>query len=94
MHTKANVGFLIESVIFTKEKAEAMGIPMDIVPQGWWVGFQIHDVTVWEKIKNGDYSMFSIEGTATPVEVEDPNTPKNRIDQALEELAEIIRDGF
>ncbi|MCI8806493.1 MAG: hypothetical protein HFE59_11595, partial [Clostridiales bacterium] len=32
--------------------------------EGWWVGFHIDDAEVWEKIKNGEYRMFSIEGTA------------------------------
>lgn len=70
MHRRGGVGRVIESVVFTKEKAAALGIPPDILPEGWWIGFQITDEAVWEKIKNGEYSMFSIEGTAVrgPVE--------------------------
>ncbi len=68
MHEKSHVGKLIESVVFTEEKAVAMGIPSKILPQGWWVGFQISDPLVWEKIKDGIYTMFSIEGTANRVE--------------------------
>lgn len=68
MHQKAHVGTLIESVVFTKEKALALGIPTDLLPQGWWVGFQITDPQVWQKVKDGTYSMFSIEGTALRVE--------------------------
>lgn len=68
MHEKANVGRLIESVVFTKEKADAMGIPAEILPEGWWVGFYIHNDEVWEKVKDGTYSMFSIEGSAERVE--------------------------
>jgi hypothetical protein len=70
MHERGGVGRLIESVVFTKEKASAMGIPADILPEGWWVGFQIDDNEVWKKVKSGEYSMFSIEGSATRVEVE------------------------
>lgn len=69
MHQKSNVGRLIESVVFTKEKAAAMGIPLDILPEGWWVGYQIHEPEVWEKVKDGTYSMFSIEGTARREEI-------------------------
>jgi hypothetical protein len=64
MHERAHVGRLIESVVFTKEKADAMGIPPDKLPQGWWVGFHIDDADVWNKIRNGHYKMFSIEGDA------------------------------
>lgn len=65
------VSKVIESVVFTEDKLKAMGIPEGTLPLGWWIGFQIQDDDVWEKIKNGTYSMFSIEGTAERVEVED-----------------------
>lgn len=71
MHEKSDVGKLIESVVFTKEKAYAMGIPENILPQGWWVGYEIYDDEVWEKVKNGTYSMFSIEGFAERVDLEE-----------------------
>lgn len=57
-------GKLIESVVFTKEKMKAMGIPEGILPDaGWWVGFKIEDDSAWDGIKKGRYRMFSIEGT-------------------------------
>ena len=64
MHRRGGVGKVIESIVFTKEKAIALGIPPDILPEGWWIGFKITDDEVWEKIKNGEYTMFSIEGKA------------------------------
>ena len=64
MHQRGGVGRLIESVVFTKEKMAAMGIIPGSVPEGWWVGFHIDDDNVWQKIKDGEYRMFSIEGTA------------------------------
>ena len=69
MHERGGVGRLIESVVFTKEKAAAMGIPDGYMPEGWWVGFRIDDADVWQKVKTGEYSMFSIEGTAQRVPV-------------------------
>lgn len=57
-------GDLIESVMFTKEKQTAMGIPEGLVPEGWWVGFHIPDAEVFKKIKDGTYEMFSVQGTA------------------------------
>jgi hypothetical protein len=69
MHERGGVGVLIESVVFTKEKAAAMGIPDGYMPEGWWVGFRIDDPDVWQKVKDGTYTMFSIEGTATREQV-------------------------
>ena len=71
MHERGGVAVLIESVVFTKEKLELMGIPDGAVPEGWWIGFKVFDPGVWEKIKDGTYRMFSIEGVATRVETED-----------------------
>lgn len=55
-------GKLIESVVFTEEKQQAMGLKSGSLPEGWWVGFQINDEDTWQKIKNGEYRMFSVEG--------------------------------
>jgi hypothetical protein len=59
-------GRLVESVIFTQEKLEKMGIPPGLVPLGWWVGFYVESDAAWEKIKSGEYRAFSIGGSATP----------------------------
>lgn len=69
MHERGGVAVLIESVVYTKEKMTAMGIPQGILPVGWWIGFYVTDDAVWEKVKRGEYSMFSIEGTAVREEV-------------------------
>ena len=60
---------LVESCVFTEEKQEALGIPPGILPVGWWIGFYVEDDDAWEKIKNGTYQMFSIEGTATRIPI-------------------------
>jgi hypothetical protein len=73
MHERVGVGTLVESMFFSKEKAAALGLPDGIVPDGgWWVGFHIDDDEVWQKIKDGEYSMFSIggHGDRTPLETE------------------------
>lgn len=57
-------GSLIESVMFTKAKMQAMGIPEGVIPEGWWVGFHIEDPIAYQKVKQGIYKMFSIEGQA------------------------------
>nr|DAU69435.1 MAG TPA: serine protease [Caudoviricetes sp.] len=66
MHERGDCAVLVESVVFTKEKMAAMGIPEGTLPTGWWIGFYITDDEVWEKVKSGEYPMFSIEGTAIP----------------------------
>ena len=79
MHERGGVAVLIESVVFTKEKMWAMGIPEGIVPEGWWIGFHVTDPEVWEKVKNGEYTMFSIEGEAIRREI-----PKEQLNKPIE----------
>lgn len=71
MHERGGAAVLIESVVFTEEKMQAIGIPAGTIPVGWWIGFKVTDSDVWEKVKDGTYQMFSIEGTAERVETED-----------------------
>lgn len=69
MHERGGVAVLIESVVFTEEKMQVMGIPEGTLPIGWWIGFKVTDEDVWKKVKDGTYPMFSIEGEAERVEV-------------------------
>jgi hypothetical protein len=71
---EAGTATCIESICMTVEKQQAMGIPEGVVPVGWWIGFQINDDDLWDKVKKGDRKAFSIEGTAVrqKVEIEDP----------------------
>ena len=49
-----------------------MGIPAGILPDaGWWIGFKVTDSGVWEKVKDGTYTMFSIEGEAERIEIDE-----------------------
>jgi len=70
MHERGGAAILIESVVFTEEKMQAMDIPTGTIPVGWWIGFKVLDEGVWEKVKNGTYPMFSVEGTAERIEAE------------------------
>jgi len=69
MHERGGCAVLIESMVFTKEKQSALGIAEGTLPEGWWIGFKVTDADVWEKVKSGEYSMFSIEGEAIREEV-------------------------
>lgn len=57
-------GRLVESVFFTPDKLEAMGLKKNALPTSWWVGFKIDDEDAWDRIKKGEHKMFSIQGTA------------------------------
>jgi hypothetical protein len=63
-HVGEAVGTLVESMMFTKEKQAALGIPEGLVPEAWWVGFYIPDKEVFAKVKKGEYEMFSVQGKA------------------------------
>ena len=69
MHERGGVAYLIESVVFTEEKMAAMGIPEGTLPVAGGLDSRVTDADVWEKVKDGTYSMFSIEGKAEGVEV-------------------------
>ena len=64
MHQGDAVGKLVESLVVTPDKLESMGLEKNALPQGWWLGFYIEDDEVFAKIKNGQFSMFSIQGRA------------------------------
>lgn len=68
MHERfEDVAKVVESLMLTPEKAEAMGITTKRI--GWWIGFRIEDPDVWGKVKDGTYAAFSIRGTGTREEV-------------------------
>jgi len=80
VHVNIGVGTLVESFMITKEKQdvivktlEAMGIPavMDLGVEGWFGGFYISDDDVWDKVKKGDYPMFSIGGSGNRVPIKE-----------------------
>ena len=70
MHQRRGIGVLVESVVFTPDKLKAMGVPEVTLPSGWWLGLKITDDDVWARVKDGTYSMFSIEGEATRTPIE------------------------
>lgn len=68
MHQGDAVGKLVESMVFTPDKLEALGIAKDALPCRWWVGFQLTP-EAFAKVKDGTYQMFSIQGRAEREEV-------------------------
>lgn len=69
MHENIGTGRMIESMVFTPEKA-ALGVvaknekgePM----MGWWVGFKVENPQTWADARSGRLPEFSIGGRATP----------------------------
>ena len=64
MHTNLGVGELVESMVMTKAKQDALGI--DLGKIGWWVGFRLSP-EVFAKVADGTYRAFSIGGTGQRV---------------------------
>lgn len=76
-------GKLVESCVFTPEKQKAMGIPAGTLPVAWWIGFKIDDEATWQRIKDGTYRMFSIEGKAQREPVEKADTTARSFEEVL-----------
>lgn len=68
MHNGKKIADLVESFFISADKAQLLGLTHHV--GHWWIGFHINDDDVWDKIKNGTYSMFSIGGRARRIENE------------------------
>ncbi len=67
MHENVGTGRLIESMVFTKEKQDILGI--DLGKVAWWTGFKVDDPETWAAHKRGELPEFSIGGTGRRVEM-------------------------
>jgi hypothetical protein len=54
---------LVESIVFTPEKIDALGLQPGDLPTGWWAGWKVDDPGVWDDVKSGRYKSFSIHGS-------------------------------
>lgn len=70
---------LIESIVFTPEKMDAMGLPSD-GQQGWWVGFKVNDEDTWQDVKAGRKTGFSVHGRGRRHPVEGDFMPQGTSD--------------
>lgn len=78
-HSETGVGNLVETMVFTKEKVEALkkalteaGIKHTIEIDGefWWGGHHVTDEKVWKSVKSGDIEAWSIGGSAVRTKAE------------------------
>lgn len=64
MHKGDATGVIVESIVFTKEKQESLGISEGTIPEGWFITVKVLDDEVFALVKAGAYKMFSIQGRA------------------------------
>ncbi len=66
-HGPDQAGEVLESLVFTKEKLEALGVAGKL-PEGWLVTVRL-DPETFGKVESGERLMLSIEGKAQRLEV-------------------------
>lgn len=68
MHEGEAEGTIVESLVVTAEKLEAMGVPADVaksIPEGAFIGLQLDPQSeTFRKVAAGELGMFSIYGKA------------------------------
>lgn len=62
MHDGDGIGEVIHSLPVTNELAKALGIESE--REGWIIGVYVKDDDVWQRVKSGELSAFSIGGSA------------------------------
>ena len=88
----SGIGEMVESIVFTPEKIEKMGLPEGSLPLGWWVGYKVHDDDTWAKVKDGTYAMFSIHGGGVRSKVEKSEKEPRRLGSDFR-FKELIEDA-
>ena len=68
MHDFGNHSTLVESMIFTPDKIEKLGLTGNI-PVGWWVGFHVDNPDLWSRYQSGERVAFSIGGVGSREQV-------------------------
>ncbi len=68
MHNGVSVGEVVESVIIDDAFAKALDIADS--KRGWWIGMEITNPSVQEKVRKGVYRAFSIGGRGRRIPME------------------------
>jgi hypothetical protein len=69
LHNQKKVATLVESVVFTPEKLEKMGLDPGTMPTGWWIGMKVEDDEAWKLVKEDRLRMWSVGGRGTREEI-------------------------
>lgn len=67
MHQGNIVGEVVESLVFTPDIQEALGIDLGLI--GWFIGMHVPDDSAWKAVKDGALKSFSIGGDGKRVAV-------------------------
>jgi len=76
----------VQSVVFTEEVQDAMGIDLGFV--GWWLGGYVRDDELWQDVRAGTFRGFSVGGSAVRLVVEgevEKSRPKRGTSMTLAE---------
>jgi|SRR5262245_7622692 len=63
MHSGQVVGACEQSLVFTPEVQEALGLAVGQLPVGWFGVLKIYDDAVWQQVKSGALGGISVGGT-------------------------------
>lgn len=69
MHDGDGIGEVVESVVLTKGLQQALGI--DLGKVGWLIGMHVADDAAWQSFRSGEFTGFSIGGSAVREEMAD-----------------------
>lgn len=77
LHTAPSTGRLVESMVFTKEKQEKLGIhgmlknsAGEVLDTAWWCGWYADCDDMWAAIKSGKRPELSIGGSSNKIELD------------------------
>lgn len=62
LHSGAQVGEIVDSIVFDAAVQHALGI--DLGREGWFVGMHVSDPATWAQVEKGELKAFSIGGKA------------------------------
>lgn len=69
MHKGEPTTTIVHSMPFTNEIKKAFGIESEL--EGWLIAVKVHDDDTWNRMKQGEFTGFSIGGRATKVKLDD-----------------------
>lgn len=73
MHQGKRVADVVESIVLTKAIQKTLGV--DLGQSGWFIGMKIRDNDLWQKVKSGEFTAFSVggQGQRIPINFEVTN---------------------
>ncbi len=91
-HEVTQTGAVVDSVMFTKDLQDALGI--DLGMEAWLVGVKVTDEDTWAAVKSGELRAFSIGGSAERVPLEKGQPAMQDVHQGGVGTKGLYRAGF